>query len=77
MTLYYGFDKKQVILAVKYDLSLEENEMRYGSATGEYLHIDGSTIFRTQLANGKLTDIEVEEMTEEELVLFNGQEYRN
>lgn len=71
MTLYYGYDKNQVILAVKHDLSQEGNRLRYSSVTGEYAQTDEGTVFRIQLANGKLTDVDVETMTEEEIALYN------
>lgn len=71
MTLYYGYDKKTVILAVKYDLSQEGGLLRYSTVTGEYAQTDSGTVFRAQLTNAKLTDIEVEQMTDEEVELYN------
>lgn len=71
MTLYYGFDKTEVIHAVKYDLSQEGGLLRYSAVAGEYAQTNEGTIFRVQLTNGNITDIEVDAMTKEEVAKFN------
>lgn len=77
MAFYYGYDKGQVILAVKYDLSQEESTMRSSYAVGEYINTNERTVFRAQLSNGQLTDIEVDSMSQDELTLFNGEHVKH